>query len=87
MAICVDCRYRVQIIYHVELLACDVEEDLENFPYEKAKLVGNKKRQRGNFWYDRNESSMAIQLYRRALEYLNDSGPGVEISNAAEVSL
>lgn len=77
----------MQIIYHVELLSCDVEEDLDNFPYEKAKMVGNKKRERGNFWYARKEWSLAIQLYRRALEYLNDSGPGVEITNASEVIL
>lgn len=69
----------------MDLLSCEPEEDLDNFPYEKAKLVGNKKRERGNFWYARNEYSLAIQLYRRALEYLNDSGPGVEITNVADV--
>lgn len=31
------------------------------------------KRERGNFWYDRGEYNMAIQLYRRSLEYLDDT--------------
>lgn len=30
------------------------------------------KRERGNFWYDRGEYNLAIQLYRRSLEYLDD---------------
>lgn len=33
----------------------------------------NQKRERGNFWYDRSEFNLAIQLYRRALEYLDDT--------------
>lgn len=31
------------------------------------------KRERGNFWYDRGEYNLAIQLYRRSLEYLDDT--------------
>lgn len=45
----------------------------------------NNKRERGNFWYSRNEYNLAIQLYRRALEYLNDNGPGVEVLKDTEV--
>lgn len=33
----------------------------------------NHKRERGNFWYDRGEYNLAIQLYRRSLEYLDDT--------------
>lgn len=36
-------------------------------------LSSNHKRERGNFWYDRGEYNMAIQLYRRSLEYLDDT--------------
>lgn len=38
-------------------------------------FCSNKKRERGNFWYERNEYNLAIQLYRRALEYLDDTDP------------
>lgn len=31
------------------------------------------KRERGNFWYERSEFNLAIQLYRRSLEYLDDT--------------
>lgn len=68
-----------KIIYTVELLTCDEEGDLEDQSFELRKSIGNRKRERGNFWYERNESNLAIQLYRRALEYLNDNGPGVEV--------
>lgn len=35
--------------------------------------ISDHKRQRGNFWYDRGEYNLAIQLYRRSLEYLDDT--------------
>lgn len=38
------------------------------FPFQS-----DHKRERGNFWYDRGEYNMAIQLYRRSLEYLDDT--------------
>lgn len=33
----------------------------------------DQKRERGNFWYDRGDFNLAIQLYRRSLEYLDDT--------------
>lgn len=36
-------------------------------------FISDHKRQRGNFWYDRGEYNLAIQLYRRSLEYLDDT--------------
>lgn len=32
----------------------------------------NKKRERGNWWYTRGENTLAIQCYRRALDYLDE---------------
>lgn len=60
-----------QIIYNVELLSCKFEEyeDLKSFKIRKE--YGNRKRERANFWYNRNEFNTAIQIYRRALEYLD----------------
>lgn len=34
------------------------------------KCFSNKKRERGNWWFSRSECTLAIQCYRRALEYL-----------------
>ncbi|XP_055315491.1 peptidyl-prolyl cis-trans isomerase FKBP8 [Sitodiplosis mosellana] len=62
-----------KVIYTAELLECNDEEDLENVPYASRQSIGNHKRERGNFWYDRGEYNMAIQLYRRSLEYLDDT--------------
>lgn len=43
------------------------------------------KRERGNFFYSRGDFGLAIQLYRRSLDYLNDNGPGVEVAEENEV--
>lgn len=32
----------------------------------------NKKKERGNWWYGRGENNIAIQCYRRALDYLDE---------------
>ena len=65
------------IIYTVELLSAHEETDLEKTSYESRKEVGNKKRERGNFFFERQEFNSAIQLYRRALEYLDESEGGI----------
>lgn len=61
------------IIYHLHLIDSKEEDDLENKSYSTRQIIGNRKRERGNFWYERNEFNLAIQLYRRALEYLDDT--------------
>lgn len=65
------------IIYTVELLSAHEESDLEKKSYESRKEIGNKKRERGNFFFERQEFNSAIQLYRRALEYLDESEGGI----------
>lgn len=65
------------VCYVVELLSVHEETDLEKFSYESRKEVGNCKRERGNFFFERNEFNTAIQLYRRALEYLDESEGGI----------
>lgn len=65
------------IIYTVELLSAHEESDLEKKSYDSRKEIGNKKRERGNFFFERQEFNSAIQLYRRALEYLDESEGGI----------
>ncbi|KAL5288382.1 FKBP8 family protein [Megaselia abdita] len=78
------------INYTVELVACKFEEFDDLKSYEIRKEYGNRKRERANFWYNRNEFNTAIQIYRRALEFLdhNDGDPdsvdgelGISIEN------
>ncbi|XP_050096124.1 peptidyl-prolyl cis-trans isomerase FKBP8 [Anopheles aquasalis] len=61
------------ITYTVELLSTKEESELESRTYTSRKEIGNKKRLRGNFWMKRQEYNLAIQSYRRALEYLDDT--------------
>jgi FK506-binding protein 8 len=65
------------IIYQVEMISNQEENDLEKKSYSARKEIGNKKRERGNFFFERQEYNSAIQLYRRALEYLDESEGGI----------
>ncbi|XP_058067339.1 peptidyl-prolyl cis-trans isomerase FKBP8 [Anopheles bellator] len=73
------------ITYTVELVSTKEESELESHTYASRKEIGNKKRLRGNFWMKRQEYNLAIQSYRRALEYLDDtvSAGGVMEPDAA----
>ncbi|XP_055623603.1 peptidyl-prolyl cis-trans isomerase FKBP8 isoform X2 [Toxorhynchites rutilus septentrionalis] len=74
------------ITYTVELVSAKEESDLESKSYAQRKDIGNKKRLRGNFWMNRQEHNLAIQSYRRALEYLDESEGGITSPAASEVS-
>lgn len=67
------------IVYTLELIEAHEESDLERKSYESRKEIGNKKRTRGNFFFERGEFNLAIQLYRRALEYLDESEGGITV--------
>ncbi|XP_076389119.1 peptidyl-prolyl cis-trans isomerase FKBP8 isoform X2 [Megachile rotundata] len=58
------------ILYTVELKSVEIEEEIETLGINQRKEIGNKKRERGNWWFTRNEPTLAIQCYRRALEFL-----------------
>lgn len=53
----------------------DVEEDppINTLHANDRISMGSKKKERGNWWYSREEHSIAINCYRRALEYLDDT--------------
>lgn len=40
-------------------------------------IFSNKKRERGNWWYSRGDNNIAIQCYRRALDYLDEVEGGI----------
>ncbi|XP_069671727.1 peptidyl-prolyl cis-trans isomerase FKBP8 [Periplaneta americana] len=67
------------ITYTVELLSAEQEPDIENLPIAKRKEIGCRKRERGNWWYTRQEHTLAIQCYRRALDYLDDIEGGITL--------
>ncbi|KAH0560442.1 peptidyl-prolyl cis-trans isomerase FKBP8 [Cotesia glomerata] len=59
-----------KLFYNVELKHVDMEPDIDSLTVTQRKAIGNKKRERGNWWFSRDEPTMAIQCYRRALEFL-----------------
>lgn len=77
------------ITYTAELVSINEEGDVESRSYASRKEIGNKKRLRGNFWMKRQEYNLAIQSYRRSLEYFDDtvSAGGMMESGAGTVEL
>ncbi|CAO1374474.1 unnamed protein product [Diamesa serratosioi] len=63
------------LTYIIELISVDEEPEDKSYIYRKK--TGNKKRERGNFWFERQEFNLGIQCYRRALEYLDDTEGGI----------
>ena len=49
------------------------------FKFPEIVLYRCGKRERGNIWYARQEYSLAIQCYRRALDFLDDIEGGVSL--------
>ncbi|XP_012284026.1 peptidyl-prolyl cis-trans isomerase FKBP8 [Orussus abietinus] len=68
------------IIYNVELKSVGTEAEVEMLGIEDRKKIGNKKRERGNWWFARDEPILAIQCYRRALDFLYPENGGTSYS-------
>lgn len=67
------------VFYTLELLSARPEDELETLPLTERRKIGNRKRERGNWWYGRGENTLAIQCYRRALDYLDEAVGGIQI--------
>ncbi|KAL0279079.1 UNVERIFIED_CONTAM: hypothetical protein PYX00_000710 [Menopon gallinae] len=63
------------ITYNLKLLRVELEPDLEEIPYNVRKAMACAKRERGNWWYARQDATKAVQCYRKALEILNETVP------------
>ncbi|XP_022181773.1 peptidyl-prolyl cis-trans isomerase FKBP8 [Myzus persicae] len=71
-----------RLVYIVELVSVKPEilpDDLT--PIERLN-IGLKKKDKGNWWYARNENTMALHVYRKALQYFG--GPGDIIGSDSE---
>lgn len=63
----------MQVTYEVELLDFHPVDPDEPRSFEERKSVGTRKKERGNYWFKRNEYNLAIQLYRKAIEYFDEN--------------
>ncbi|XP_051175213.1 peptidyl-prolyl cis-trans isomerase FKBP8 [Leptopilina boulardi] len=61
----------VTLRYNVKLVSVEMETELESLTVNERKRIGNRKRERGNWWFSRNEPALAMQCYRRALDFLS----------------
>ncbi|KAM3963185.1 LOW QUALITY PROTEIN: peptidyl-prolyl cis-trans isomerase FKBP8 [Aphomia sociella] len=53
------------------------EPEHETLPIAERMEIGTRRRARGNWWYGRGDSTLAVQLYRRALDALDESVGGI----------
>ncbi|XP_023933897.2 peptidyl-prolyl cis-trans isomerase FKBP8 [Bicyclus anynana] len=53
------------------------EPDHDTLPIAERMEIGIRRRCRGNWWYGRGEAQLAVQLYRRALDVLDESEGGI----------
>ena len=51
-----------------------------DFELEERKVIGLRKKERGNFWFSRSQYSQAVQCYRKAVEFFDDEKIQVEVS-------
>ncbi|KAK4885548.1 hypothetical protein RN001_001819 [Aquatica leii] len=72
------------VIFDVELLSVETDDEPENLNIEQRRIKGNVKRERGNWWYSRGENQLAIQCYRRALDYLDEVEGGIQYPTSEE---
>lgn len=61
------------ITYKVELVDYAPEQSPESLPLDQRMEVGNRKRERGNWWFNRGEYAKAIQCYSAAVDFLDDA--------------
>lgn len=60
------------LYYTLTLISAEAEPEISSLSTADRKEIGNRKKERGNWWYAREENTLAIQCYRRALDYLDD---------------
>lgn len=51
-----------------------------DLPVEERMSVGQRKKDRGNFWFSHCDYSMAVQCYRKAVEYFDDESIQIEVA-------
>lgn len=61
----------------VELHDWAEEPEHDTLPIAERMETGIRRRARGNWWYGRGEPTLAVQLYRRALDVLDESDGGI----------
>ncbi|XP_014252350.1 peptidyl-prolyl cis-trans isomerase FKBP8 [Cimex lectularius] len=61
------------LTYRLTLHNVRQELPVQELDIEKRIAIGLKKKERGNWWYTRDEHTLAIHSYRSALEYLDDT--------------
>ncbi|MFO0002467.1 MAG: hypothetical protein ACK559_15160, partial [bacterium] len=63
---------KTELFLTVRLTACRLLPPAPDIPLAERYSIGKEKRERGNRWYSRGDHSLAVQCYRKAVEYLDD---------------
>ncbi|KAF6201644.1 hypothetical protein GE061_004037, partial [Apolygus lucorum] len=61
------------LVYTITLIDINPEPLIATINLQDRLNIGLRKKERGNWWYTRDEYTLAINCYRRALEYFDDT--------------
>lgn len=70
----------------LELHDWNEEPEHETLSIAERMEIGCRRRSRGNWWYGRGEAQLAVQIYRRALDALDESEGGISDPTATGVT-
>lgn len=73
----------LQVTYEIQLHEFQPVDPEEPRSFEERNRVGTRKKERGNYWFKRNDFNLAIQLYRKAIEYFDENVDSSEAPNSA----
>merc|ERR1712200_213611 len=68
-------KYEITLVEHKAAVSSP-----HDFELEERKVIGLRKKERGNFWFSRSQYSQAVQCYRKAVEFFDDEKIQVEVS-------
>lgn len=70
---------KAAVRFEIELLSHSTAIPPSEIPIEERSLIGTRKKDRGNFWFSRQNYTEAVQCYRKAGEFFDDEKLELEV--------
>jgi len=70
---------KAAVRFEIELLSHSAAISPSEIPIEERSSIGRRKKDRGNFWFSRQNYTEAVQCYRKAAEFFDDEKLELEV--------
>ena len=70
---------KAAVRFEIELLSHSPPVSPSELPVVEKSTIGRRKRERGNFWFSRQDYTSAVQCYRKAGEFFDDEKLELEV--------